>query len=254
MPPPQLRLLAACREPLARVLADRLEHPEALAGVAERGSCRPATAACRGRRPRPARPSPACSRRGRRPARRTGAAPRGSSSSWLHSIVARSVCWRGSASRPPLSRSSRCDSRSRICAGESTLVRAAASSSASGRSSRRRQSSAIVVVRRQPRALAEQLDRLRLRERRDRVVDLAVDAQQLAARDHQLQVRAALEQPAELRRRLDHLLEVVEQQQQLALADVLGEAVLRAERLRDRLRSRAPARAARPARPRRRPP
>ena len=39
----------------------------------------------------------------------------------------------------------------------------------------------------------------------------------------------------ELRRRLDHLLEVVEQEQQLALADVLGEAVLGAERLRDRL-------------------
>ena len=35
--------------------------------------------------------------------------------------------------------------------------------------------------------------------------------------------------------RLDHLLEVVEQEEQLALGDVLGEAVLGAERLGDRL-------------------
>ena len=41
--------------------------------------------------------------------------------SYDQSIVARSVCWRRSASRPPLSRSSRCESRSRICAGESAL-------------------------------------------------------------------------------------------------------------------------------------
>ena len=46
----------------------------------------------------------------------------------------------------------------------------------------------------------------------------------------------ALEERGELGRRLDHLLEVVEEQEQLALADVLGEAVLGAERLRDRLR------------------
>ena len=39
----------------------------------------------------------------------------------------------------------------------------------------------------------------------------------------------------QLGRRLDHLLEVVEQEQELALADVLGEAVLGAERLGDRL-------------------
>ena len=35
VPPPHLRLLAARREPLTGVLPDRLEHPEALAGVAE---------------------------------------------------------------------------------------------------------------------------------------------------------------------------------------------------------------------------
>ena len=45
----------------------------------------------------------------------------------------------------------------------------------------------------------------------------------------------ACEERRELGRRLDHLLEVVEQEEHLALGDVLGEAVLRAERLRDRL-------------------
>ena len=40
----------------------------------------------------------------------------------------------------------------------------------------------------------------------------------------------------EIGRCLDHLLEVVEQEQHLALADVLGQAVLGTERLRDRLR------------------
>ena len=45
----------------------------------------------------------------------------------------------------------------------------------------------------------------------------------------------ALQECRELGCSLDHLLEVVEQEQELALADVLGEAVLRAEGLRDRL-------------------
>ena len=38
--------------------------------------------------------------------------------SWLHSMVARRVACRGSASRPPRNRSSRCASRSRICSGD----------------------------------------------------------------------------------------------------------------------------------------
>ena len=46
----------------------------------------------------------------------------------------------------------------------------------------------------------------------------------------------ACEERRELGRRLDHLLQVVEEEQHLALADVLGEAVLGAERLGDRLR------------------
>ena len=68
-------------EPLCRVLADRLQHPVAPVGEAERGSSRPATAACRGRHRRPPRPPPACSRRRRpRAARRAAARPRSSSS------------------------------------------------------------------------------------------------------------------------------------------------------------------------------
>ena len=43
----------------------------------------------------------------------------------------------GSASRPPLKRSSRCPIRSRSCSGEKTTVRAAANSSANGRLSSR---------------------------------------------------------------------------------------------------------------------
>ena len=124
-------------------------------------------------------------------------------------------------------------------------MRAAASSSASGRLSSRRQSSPIVSFGSKPRASAEELDRLRLGQRRHRVLDLAPDPEQLAAGDEQPEVRAAPRAARELGRGLDDLLEVVEQEQQLALADVLGEAVLGAERLRDRLGRRAPGRAAR---------
>ena len=75
-------------------------------------------------------------------------------------------------------------------------------------------------------ARAEELDRLRLLERRHRVLDLAPDPQQLPARYQQAQVRTGLEQRTELRRRLHHLLEVVQQHEQLALPDVLGQPVL----------------------------
>ena len=142
-------------EPLGRELADRLEHPEALVACGARGSCRRATGARRGRRRRPPRPPRACSRRAKTASRANSRCSSSSSRSYDHSIVARSVCWRGSASRPPLSRSSRSDSRSRICAGESTLVRAAASSSASGRLSSARQSSATRRRRARRRARAQ---------------------------------------------------------------------------------------------------
>src|SRR4051794_1550594 len=75
------------------------------------------------------------------------------------------------------------------------------------------------LVRLEPRALTEELDRFRARERRHGVVDLPTDPQHLPAGDQEAQVRARLEQLRELGCRLDHLLEVVEQQEELTLAD-----------------------------------
>ena len=114
-------------------------------------------------------------------------------------------------------------------------MRAAASSTREREVVEARAELGDLVARLEPRALAEERDGLGLGERRHRVLDLALDAQELAARDEQREVGAGLDERGELGRRLDHLLEVVEQEQQLALADVLGEAVLGAERLRDRL-------------------
>ena len=114
-------------------------------------------------------------------------------------------------------------------------MRAAASSTASGSLSRRRQSSAISSLGSSRARSQNSVDGLGLGERRDRVLDFAPDAQELPARDEHRQLGAALEQRRELGRRLDHLLQVVEQEEQLALADVLGEPVLGAERLGDRL-------------------
>ena len=254
MPPAQLGFLAARGEPLARVLADRLQHPEALVRCGGAGSCRRATAACRGRR------SATCLGR----LERAAAAEDGQAGE--RALLFRRRAGRGST------RSSRAASLARIgvpAALEQVeplrealedLRRGEDARARGGELERERQVVEAAaelgdrLVRLEPRALAEELDRLGLGQRRDRVLDLAADAQQLAARDEQLQVRAALEQLAELGRRLDHLLEVVEQQQQLALADVLGEAVLRARASARSSRSRAPARAAAPARPRRRRP
>ena len=84
------------------------------------------------------------------------------------------------------------------------------------------------------------------------ILDLPPDAQQLAARHQEAEVRAGLEQRRELRGGLHHLLEVVQQQEQLALADVLGQAVLGPQRLRDGLGDEGRDRAGRRARPRRR--
>ena len=125
--------------------------------------------------------------------------------------------------------------RSRTGSGRGLSSGAAASSSASGRSSRRRQSSATASSGSSRARSQNRVDRIRLGEGRDRVVDLTTDPQQLAAGDEQLQLRAALEQQPEIGRGVHDLLEVVQQEQQLALADLLGEPVLRAERLGDRL-------------------
>ncbi len=84
-------------------------------------------------------------------------------------------------------------------------------------------------------ARAEEGDGLGGGERGDRVLDLAGDAQELAARDEQGEVGAGLQELGELGGGLHHLLQVVEQEQHLSLADVLGEAVLGSEGLGDRL-------------------
>ena len=81
----------------------------------------------------------------------------------------------------------------------------------------------------------EELDRLGVGQRRHRVVDLAADPQQLPARHQEAEVWAGLEQLAEPGRGFHHLLEVVQQQEQLAPADVLGQAGFGAQRLGDGL-------------------
>ena len=182
------------RSCLGSELADRLEHPVAWAALARRGggagSCRAVTGACPGRRRTPPRQPRTYSRRRRRRAPGRALLSVSSSRSYDHSIVARSVCWRGSASRPALSRSSRWDRRSRSCSGEKTTVRAAASSSASGRLSSRAQSSATAgelshpgVER--PRPGQEELDAVVVRQRGHRVHVLALELQALAARDEE---------------------------------------------------------------------
>ena len=116
----------------------------------------------------------------------------------------------------------------------------------------RRQSSAIVSSG-PPRAVAEELDTLRLRERWNRVVDLARDPQEFRLVTRILRFGQVSSNTRDVRRRLHHLLEVVEQEQELALADVVDEAILGAQRLRDRLDHERGSRSAR-GRPRRRPP
>ena len=159
-----------------------------------------------------------------------------SSSSWLHSIVARSVCWRGSTPRPALSRSSRCESRSTSCSGERTRTRAAASSSASGRFSSRAHSSGTASLAtklglRCTRPRHEELRPVLRLERRDRIGLLAGNAKQLAARHEQMDVGAGGEQLGESGRCFDDVLEVVEQKQQRFVGQVLRQTVLGSERL-----------------------
>jgi hypothetical protein len=87
----------------------------------------------------------------------------------------------------------------------------------------------------EPGALAEERDRLGRGEWRHLVLDLPLDAKELAARHEQGEARAALEESRKLWSGLDHLLQVVEEEEHLPLADVLGETVLGAQGLGDRL-------------------
>ena len=92
-----------------------------------------------------------------------------------------------------------------------------------------------LLARLQTGAGTEELDRLGAGQRRHRVVDLAADPQQLPARHQEAEIRARLDQRAEHRRGFHHLLEVVQQQEQLTFANMLGQAVLGAQRLGDGL-------------------
>ena len=210
VPPHHLRLLAACRKPLTGVLPDRLEHPEALCRVAEealvdqrlqRVEVHPGDRVGRLHRAAAAEDGQS----GEQPLlvglEQFVAPLDGGAQRLLARIGVPPALEQVEPPRQPLEDllgRQHARARRRQLQGEREVVQAAAKLDDG-------------VVRRQPRALAEQLHRLRLRERRNRVVDLTVDTQELPAGDHQLQVRAALQQPAELRRRRDHLLEVVEQ-------------------------------------------
>ena len=145
--------------------------------------------------------------------------------SWLQTRVARSVCCRVSPARlPPRSSASASPRRSQICSGDRAAARAAASSIASGMPSSRladlRHGAGVVGVQGEARggvvrALAEEADRLRAlelreigmlaglgqRQRRHPPGHLAVDAQALAARGHDVQVRAGAQQPVDQRAR-----------------------------------------------------
>ena len=85
------------------------------------------------------------------------------------------------------------------------------------------------------RPLTEEVDRLRFGERQHAVLDFASDAQALPTRDEDAEIRARFEQRREVGSRFDDLLEVVEQEQHLAVADVGSNAVLGTERLPDGL-------------------
>src|SRR5581483_7444162 len=86
-----------------------------------------------------------------------------------------------------------------------------------------------------PGTLAEELDAVPVGERRELEGTLAGDAQERAARHQQRQVRTRAEQPAESGRGGDELLEVVEQDQDVPVADGRGD-VVGAERGADLLR------------------
>ncbi len=116
----------------------------------------------------------------------------------------------------------------------SALVRAAASSTASGRLSRRAQSSAISSLGSSPERSQKSATASGGRAGAPGTRPPRARAGARAS-DEQGEVGAGLEQRGELGRGLDDLLQVVEQEQQLPLADVFGEAVLDPERLRDRL-------------------
>ena len=89
------------------------------------------------------------------------------------------------------------------------------------------------LVQGQARAVAEKERGCVRRQRLDRVLDLVPQPQKLTAGHEDVEVRAPRDQVRNCRAALHHLLEVVKDEQQLALADVADEIFARAERAAD---------------------
>ena len=158
------------------------------------------------------------------------------SRSWLHSIVARSVCWRVRAVRLPAASTSRLSPRrAAIWSSDSAATRAAASSMASGMPSRRRQISSMVAS---SSPFAAEAAGRRRRARRTAGSasasdghapgDLALAVQRLAAGGQHAHAGPGAQQVlGQARARVDHVLAVVEHDDRLARGQVRGERLLR---------------------------
>ena len=189
-------LLAGASSRSARELADGLQHPEPVAGAAERGSCRRGTGGCRGR-PRP--PASAASRV--QPPRKTDKPGEETLLVRRQQVMA------------PLDRGSqRLLARIGIPPAleqvETLRTGARGSGPASGPLARRRPARSRAAGCRGPRhrladgvirlslgrAGAEQVHRFGVGQRQDRVLDLAPDPEALAAGDDQREVGAGLDE------------------------------------------------------------
>ena len=141
-----------------------------------------------------------------------------------------SVCWRGSASRPPRRGRAAAPSRSRIWLGRERAARAAASSTASGRLSSARRARAIVVVGREARPLAESSTRLASASGRHR------DSTSPRTRSSSRLVTStwrfghAATSAASSGAAVDDLLEVVEHEQQLRRSPMCAASAVLARR------------------------
>ena len=242
--------LAGRGEPLARVLADRLQQPVAVAvgrrARPARATCRPAARA--GRAPPRGRRCPRPPRRRSRPRRRRAGGTASRSGS-VEQVVApverraqRLLAGEAGAAAGRRAASSASPSRSAICAGDSTSTRAAASSSASGMPSSRRQISATAAalssvsanaLRRPAARCAEQPHRLGLLEAAGgaaatsdgtRQATSPRDPQPLAAGGEDAQVGQARSSAlGERGAGVDQVLAVVEHEQHARVADQAAE-------------------------------
>ena len=82
--------------------------------------------------------------------------------------------------------------------------------------------------------MPEELHRRRLGERRERILALDRDAHRLPTRDEETKARALARELPETRRCLHDLLEVVQEEEARAVADVPGDVAVGADRLGDR--------------------